>query len=72
MKRNTKMDPNLQKFIDSNLEEIKQGNIGTIITHASSYLDYVYGYYNRDKRKIELTEFVETLKALTNSFRLKH
>ncbi len=65
------MDPNLQKFIDANIEDIKKGNIGRIITHASSYLSHVYACGDRDKRKIELTEFIEKLKVLANSFRLK-
>ena len=64
-------DPNLVKIIESNVEEIEKGNIGRTITHASSYLDYIYGYNNRDKRKIELTQFIEKLKLLANSLKLK-
>ena len=51
-------DPNLNKIVDANIKNIKQGILGTTITHASSYLDYIYGYYNRDKRKQELDNFI--------------
>ena len=64
-------DPNLQKIVDSNIEEIEKGNIGKTITHASGYLDYIYGYHNRDKRKIELTQFIDQLKLLSDSLKLK-
>ena len=64
-------DPNLQKIVDSNIEEIEKGNIGKTITHVSGYLDYIYGYHNRDKRKIELTQFIDQLKLLSDSLKLK-
>jgi len=64
-------DPNLQKIVDSNMEEIEKGNIGKTITHVSGYLDYIYGYHNRDKRRIELTEFIDQLKLLSDSLKLQ-
>jgi hypothetical protein len=64
-------DPNLQKIVDSNIEEIEKGNIGKTITHVSGYLDYIYGYHNRDKRRIELTQFIDQLKLLSDSLKLK-
>ena len=64
-------DPNLDKIVNANINEIKQGRIGTTITYASGYLDYMYGYHNRDKRKIELTEFIDKLKLLSNQLQLE-
>ena len=65
-------DPNLRKIIETNILEIQKNNLGTAITQASSYLDYIYKYKNRDKRKIELNNFVEEVKLLSNKLRIKN
>ena len=66
------LDPNLEKIIKSNISEIKKNNLGTAISHASSYLDYIYRYKNRDKRKLELNNFIEKIKLLSNELRIQN
>jgi len=66
-------DPNLNKILQNNLKQIqKDGKIGKAHAQASSYLDYMYGFHNRDKRKIELDQFVEKLKDLSNESKMKN
>ena len=65
-------DPNLNKIVDTNIKDIKQGILGTTITQVSSYLDYIYGYHNRDKRKKELDDFIYELKLLSDQFKLQN
>ena len=64
-------DPNLEKIVNSNIRDIEKGSLGRTITQASSYLDYLYGYHNRDKRKIELSEFIEELKLVSDKLKIK-
>jgi hypothetical protein len=64
-------DPNLEKIVNNNILDIEKGFLGRTITQASSYLDYVYGYHNRDKRKIELSDFVEALKLTSDRLKIK-
>ena len=64
------MEPNLEKILNSNIKDIQKGYLGKTIAQASSYLDYMYGYHNRDKRKIELSNFIEELKLISNKYKL--
>ena len=64
-------DPNLEKIVNDNIKDIERGFLGRTITQVSSYLDYMYGYHNRDKRKIELSDFIESLKLLSDRLKIK-
>ena len=63
-------DPNLKKIIKANLKEIAKDQLGTAITHASSYLYYIYINEDKKKRKIELDNFIEEIKILSNELRI--
>ena len=65
-------DPNLNKIIKTNIENIKNNNLGTTISHASSYLDNIYGYKNENDKKLELENFIQEVKYLANKLRIRN
>jgi hypothetical protein len=64
-------DPNLEKIVNNNIADIQKGFLGKTITQVSSYLDHMYGFHNRDKRKIELSNFIESLKVMSDRMKIK-
>lgn len=64
-------DPNLEKIVNTNIRDIEKGHLGRTIVQASSYLDNIYGFYNRDKRERELSEFIDSLKILSDTLKIK-
>ena len=65
-------DPNLKKIIEININNIKNDNLGTTISHASSYLDHMYGYEDENEKKLELENFIEEVKYLANKLRIRN
>ncbi|MAG39572.1 hypothetical protein CMI41_01210 [Candidatus Pacearchaeota archaeon] len=65
-------DPNLEKIIEANIKDIENDELGLTLAQASSYLDYIYRYERRDRRKIELERFTEKIKNLANFFKNKN
>jgi len=65
-------DPNLRKIINANLDDIKNDNLASTLSHASSYLDYMYGYKDINKRKIELDNFIQEVKYLSNKLKIRN
>ena len=65
-------DPNLNKIIETNINNIKNDNLGTTISYASSYLDNMYGYEDKDEKKLELENFIQEVKHLANKLRIRN
>ena len=64
-------DPNLEKIVNTNIRDIEKGFLGKTIVQASSYLHNMYGFYDRDRREIELSDFIESLKVLSDRLKIK-
>ena len=65
------MDPNLQRIIDHNIENIEKDSLGTVIVQANSYLEFIYFNKSQFKKEQELDNFIEEIKILSNKFKLK-
>lgn len=56
-------DPNIQKFIDANLLDIKNGDITTVVSHVKDYLFRITSPFQASK---ELAAFMSHLRRLEN------
>jgi len=65
------MDPNLQRIIEHNVENIQKDNLGTVIVQANSYLEFVHLNKDKNKKQQELDKFIEEIKVMSNKFKLK-
>ena len=59
-----KLDCNLMKIRDANMNLIKDNRFGQAIMQAKSYLLYILGPNRMDQVNQELDDFVEHLKEL--------
>lgn len=64
-------DPNLQKIIDTNINNIKKNKLGTVIVQANSYLTYIYCGKQYQKKQQELDDFIGHVKFLSNEFKIQ-
>jgi pyridoxal biosynthesis lyase PdxS len=56
-----KLDPNLEKFIETNYADIMEGKINTVVTQAKDYLFKVASPYQASR---ELAQFVSHVRRL--------
>ena len=57
-----KLDPNLEKFIEANLSDIKRGQLSRSITHAE---DYLFTITNSIQANKELDNFVRIIRGIS-------
>lgn len=61
MKAGTKMDPNLEKFIETNRKDIEKGKTFRVISDAQ---DYLFKVASSSQASIELSAFVTHIKKM--------
>ncbi len=57
-----KLDPNLEKFVNVNINDIKVGKLNTVIDQASDYLSNITNSYQANK---ELDYFIRYIREIS-------